>query len=72
MSKFISIIGIILVMFGTILSLWSVLGTKGKYVQTAAWYDNQQQIFQKDKKRVIVGTVLIILGSLFQIIGILI
>ena len=72
MNKYISITGIILVMVGTILSLWSVLKTKGDEPQTAFWHDHQQENFKKDKKKVIVGTVLIILGSLFQIIGILI
>lgn len=72
MNKFISIIGIILVMVGTILSLWSVLKTKGDEVQTPVWHDHQQENFKKEKKKVIVGTVLIILGSLFQITGTLI
>lgn len=72
MNKFISVIGIILVMVGTILSLWSVLKTKGDEVQTAGYYDHQQENFKKDKKKVIIGTILIIWGSLFQIIGTLI
>ena len=72
MNKFISVIGIILVMVGTILSLWSVLKTKGDEVQTPVWHDHQQKNFKKDKKKVIIGTGLIIWGSLFQIIGTLI
>ena len=72
MNKFTSVIGIILVMAGTILSLWSVLKTKGDEVQTAAYHDHQQENFKKDKKKVIIGTVLIILGSLLQIMGTLI
>lgn len=35
MSKILSAIGIILVVAGTIFSLWSILGTKGNYVGTA-------------------------------------
>lgn len=69
MSKYISIAGIVLVMIGTILSLWSILGTKSNYVQTMEWYDHQQENFKKDKKKVIVGTVLIITGSMLQIIA---
>ncbi len=72
MSEFLSAIGIILVVTGTIFSLWSVLGTKGDYVQTVDWHAHQQENFKKDKKKVIVGTILIICGSIFQIIGLFI
>lgn len=57
-------------MVGTIFSLWSILGTKGNYVGTAHWYDHQQESFKKDKKKVIIGTILIVTGSLFQIVAI--
>ena len=69
MDKILSVIGIILVVAGTIFSLWSILGTKGKYVGTAEWFNNQQENFKKDKRKAVVGTTLIILGSIFQIIG---
>ena len=69
MSKILSTIGIILVVTGTIFSLWSILGTKGNYVGTAHWFDHQQESFKKDKMKVIIGTVLIVAGSIFQIIG---
>lgn len=72
MSKVVSVIGIVFVMVGTVFSLWSVLGTKGDYVQTTGWYDSQQKNFKKDKKKVVIGTVLIITGSIFQIVGIII
>ena len=72
MSKILSTIGIILVVAGTIFSLWSILGTKGNYVQTADWYDHQQENFKKDKRKVIVGTISIIIGSTLQIIGLFI
>lgn len=72
MNKILSLIGIILVVAGTIFSLWSILGTKGNYVGTAHWHDHQQESFKRDKKKVIIGTVLIILGSIFQIIGLFI
>lgn len=69
MSNYISILGLILVTAGTILSLWSVLGTKTKDVGTAGWHDNQQRNFRKEKRNVIIGTILIVLGTLFQIAG---
>lgn len=69
MNKILSSIGILLVLVGTVFSLWSILGTKGDYVQTVEWYRHQQENFKRDKKKVIRGTFLIILGSIFQIIG---
>lgn len=69
MSKIISAVGIVLVLFGTILSLWSILGTKTKNIGTANYYDNQQDNFKKDKIKVLIGIILISLGSLLQIIG---
>ena len=72
MSKILSTIGIILVVAGTIFSLWSILGTKGNWVQTEDWYDHQQENFKKDKRKVIIGTISIIIGSTLQIIGLFI
>lgn len=72
MSKILSLIGIIFVVTGTIFSLWSILGTKGNYVGTAHWFDHQQDSFKKDKIKVIIGTILIVIGSIFQIIGLFI
>lgn len=69
MNKYINIIGLILVMIGTIFSLWSVLGTKSANIQTAKFQDNQQEYFKKDKKKVIIGIMLIILGTILQIAG---
>lgn len=69
MSKIFTVVGIVMSVIGTIFSLWSVLGTRSSYVQTASWYDHQQENFKKDKKKVIVGTILIVIGSLFQIIS---
>ena len=68
-SKLIVIFGIMLVAFGTILSLWTILSTKKKDYGTAGWYDSQPEEFAKEKNRVIKGTILIIFGSLFQIFG---
>ena len=69
MSKIVSITGIILVLVGTIFRLWSILGTRGDYVGTAHWYDHQQESFNREKRKVIAGTILIICGSIFQIVG---
>ena len=72
MSEILSAIGIILVVAGTIFSLWSILSTKGNYVGTAHWFDHQQESFKKDMMKVIIGTSLIVVGSIFQIIGLFI
>lgn len=72
MSKRLSAIGIVLVLIGTVFSLWSILGTAPNKVQTADDHDNQQNNFRKNKPRVVFGTVLISLGSLLQIVGLFI
>lgn len=64
--------GIVLVMIGTILSLWSVLSTKKEDFFTAGWYQRQHKEFIKTKNMVIIGTIFIIAGSILQIIGTLI
>lgn len=69
MNKLLSAIGIVLVLAGTVFSLWSILGTKTKDIGTAGRHDNQQDYFKKDKIRVIIGTILISFGSLLQIVG---
>ena len=72
MDKVLSIIGIVLVAIGTIWSLWSVLVTNSEFVGTAKWYDNQGQSFKKQKRQIIIGIILIVGGSILQIIGIII
>lgn len=72
MSKVVSIVGIVFVMAGTIFSLWSIFGIKAKKVRTAEKEDRKQEDFKKDKKNVIIGIILIILGSSFQIAGLFI
>ena len=69
MSKFFSAIGIVLVLTGTVFSLWSILGTKPKDVGTARYNDSAQGRFKKDQKKVFIGTALISLGSFLQIVG---
>lgn len=69
MQKCLTVIGIIIVMFGTILSLWSILSTKTADFGTAKYLDNQSEAFKKEKPRVIAGCVMIVIGSIMQIIG---
>lgn len=65
-------IGIILVFTGTVFSLWSILSTKTSKVGTANYHDQQQDCFKRDKQKVILGTFLIFVGSILQIIGLFI
>lgn len=69
MGKYVNIFGTLFVMIGTIFSLWSALITKNNYVGTADWYSKQQENFKKDKKKVIIGIIFIIIGSFLQIIS---
>lgn len=69
MSKLLSAVGILLVLIGTVFSLWSILGTDPKKVQTVGEHDNQQENFKRNKPKVVFGTALISFGSLLQIIG---
>lgn len=69
MSKIFSTIGIILVLVGTVFSLWSILGTKISYMGTVQQHENQQPDFKKDKRNVIIGASLIFIGSVLQVMG---
>lgn len=69
MSKIFSAIGIVLVLIGTVFSLWSILGTDPSVVGTAGYDDKEQERFKKDQKKVFIGTVLIFAGSISQLIG---
>lgn len=69
MSAIINTVGILLVAVGTIFTLWTVLATKKGYAGTHAEMGNRHKEFPKEKRRVIVGCVLIAIGSLLQIIG---
>jgi hypothetical protein len=69
MNKTLNTIGILLVAIGTILTLWTILSTKTKYAGTYAELGDRCKKFPKEKNKVIFGTILIIVGSLSQIIG---
>ena len=68
-GKLIVVIGILIVAIGTIFSLWTILTTSKKDYGTAGWFDRQHIEFAKEKNRVFFGTILIVLGSLLQIVG---
>ena len=51
MGRLVSVIGIILVMVGTIFSLWSILATNTKDYGTCGWMAGLQDNFKKDKKK---------------------
>ena len=71
MCKWMAVVGIILVMIGTIISLLSILCTRTKDVGTCARMDGerQQRDFSKQKIQVIVGITMIVFGSFLQCVA---
>ncbi len=69
MDKVLSAIGILLSVFGTVLTLWTTFTTSTKYVGTCDEYVNRPLEFPKEKRRVIMGMAFIAMGGLFQILG---
>lgn len=69
MIKWLTVLGIVLVAIGTCWSLWSVLNTDSNYVGTVDWHSHQDEAFKKQKRQVIAGLILIILGSVAQIVA---
>ena len=69
MIKWLTVLGIVLIAIGTCWSLWSILNTDSKYIGTADWYSHQYEAFKKQKRQVIAGLILIILGSVAQIVA---
>ena len=69
MYKWMAVVGIILVMIGTIISLLSILCTRTKDVGTCAWMngERQQRDFSKQKIQVIVGITMIVLYTMSSI-----
>ena len=67
MARYFSLIGIIMVMIGTIFSLLSILMTNSNEIGTHGYMGKRQQDdFKKQKKQVIVGMIIIVCGSVFQ------
>ncbi|AOZ96226.1 hypothetical protein [Butyrivibrio hungatei] len=71
MNKVLSVLGIIMVAIGTIWSVWSVLVTDIAEIGTAYNEDHKSEAFELQKRQVIKGMLFIVVGSIFQIIGIL-
>lgn len=61
--------GIVFSIVGTILTLWTTFLTSTKYAGT--WYEmsNRHSEFPKEKKRIIIGAIVIAVGGVLQIIG---
>ena len=64
-----SIIGIIIVFLGTAFSLWSIITNDTKKAGTWEGINNRGLDAKKEKINVIFGIVLILVGSIFQIVG---
>jgi len=67
----ISIVGILFVAIGTVWSVWSVISANLKYIGTNDELANRKKDFIKQRKQVIGGLLLIGIGSVLQIIGVL-
>lgn len=69
MKNTICTIGIIFNTIGTLLTLWTIFATKSSYVGTAEELDNRGKAFSKEKKNVIIGFVIIVIGNSLQIVS---
>ncbi len=70
MGKFINAIGIVAIAIETVLSLWTIITTKTSFVGTCADWDSKLEQFKKGKLLVILGCILIVSGSILQIVAI--
>ena len=64
-----SIFGIVIVFLGTTFSLWSIITNDTKRAGTWEGIEKRGADAKKEKKNVIVGIVLIFIGSALQIVG---
>ena len=71
-STVLTIAGITLSTIGTVLSLWTVITTSCAYKGTCNEFANRNRDFRKEKRLVIIGCVLIVLGASAQIVALLI
>ena len=71
MERIISLTGILLVMIGTVFSLWSILTTRTSSVGTYGDMDGkkQQYVLKKQKREVFIGTLMICMGSMLQCVA---
>lgn len=69
MDKILNIIGIVIVAIGSVLSLWTIITTKTSFIGTCTDLDSKPEQFKKEKLLVVLGCILIISGSILQIIS---
>ena len=68
-SKIVSSLGIMLATIGTVMTMWTILHTEEKVVGTFGEPIARREAFPMEKRRAVIGTVLIIVGGVLQIIG---
>ena len=69
LSSILNALGILLTTIGTVLSLWTVMTTKTEKAGTWGELKEKHEEFPKEKKKVIIGCILICIGAFFQIVG---
>lgn len=69
MDKVINVIGIVIVAFGSVLSLWTIITTKTSFVGTCADWDSKPEQLKKEKPLVVLGCIFIVSGSILQILS---
>lgn len=69
MNNFFCLLGIILNTVGTLFTLWTVFSTKSSDVGTAAEHDNRHKTFPVEKRRIIIGFVVIVMGNVLQAVS---
>lgn len=67
--KVLTATGIVFSIVGTILTLWTTFLTSTKYAGTWHEMPNRHSEFPKEKKRIIIGAIVIAVGGVLQIIG---
>lgn len=67
--KVLTATGIVFSIVGTILTLWTTFLTSTKYAGTWNEMSNRHSEFPKEKKRIIIGAIVIAVGGVLQIIG---
>ena len=61
--------GIALTVIGTVFTLWTVLTTQSKTAGTWGELGSRHITFPQEKKRAILGCVMIVVGGALQIVG---
>lgn len=68
-ESYINALGIFLTTVGTVFTLWTVLMTHNEYAGTWNELSNRNKEFPKEKRRVVIGCIMIVIGGILQIIG---